>query len=194
MAVRPIFISTNDIENPFVKEEISFEWISGMSYKQKCIRRDSLKKEIAKKYDINRWLEVSTKSDKDIGIKLSALNLELIMKTKTMTVEDVYQGSKIIRDGKIEGFRCGNSYFENNPYGMYYDYIYMLALYQHPELIKQINDYIIFTDIEFNPNKSLNTQARAMAIFKTLLDNNYLELLESQSDFKDYYKEYVKLK
>lgn len=194
MAIRPIFISTSDIENPFIKEDINFKWISGMSYIQKCKRRDSLKEEIEKIYDINKWLEVSTKSDKDIGIKLSALNLELITSSKKISVENVYQNSKVFENGKITGFKYGSTYFENNPYGMYYDYIYMLALYQHLDLIEQMKDYNIFTDIEFNPQKSLNTQGRAVAIFKTLLSNDYLKILENQNDFKKYYKKYVKLK
>lgn len=194
MAIRPIFISTSDIENPFIKEDINFKWISGMSYIQKCKRRDSLKEEIEKIYDINKWLEVSTKSDKDIGIKLSALNLELITSSKKISVENVYQNSKVFENGKITGFKYGSTYFENDPYGMYYDYIYMLALYQHLDLIEQMKDYNIFTDIEFNPQKSLNTQGRAVAIFKTLLSNDYLKILENQNDFKKYYKKYVKLK
>ena len=84
--------------------------------------------------------------------------------------------------------------FENNPYGMYYDYIYMVALYQNKEYHELIKDYYFFTDLFFNPNKSLNTQARAIAIFKTLYDNDYLKLLEDVSEFKKYYKENVKLK
>ena len=48
MAVRPIFISTGDIEKPFSVQNISFQWVKGMSYSQKCKRRDSLASEIAK--------------------------------------------------------------------------------------------------------------------------------------------------
>ena len=59
------------------------------------------------------------------------------------------------------------------------------------ELIK---NYYLFTDLFFNPNKSINTQARAIAIFKTLYDNNYLKILKNISEFKNYYKENVKLK
>ena len=72
MAVRPIFISTGDVLEPFIKEDIEFIWVKGMSYSQKCKRRDSLASEIEKLHDIKKWLEISTKSDKEIGVKLSA--------------------------------------------------------------------------------------------------------------------------
>ena len=41
MAVRPIFISTGDVLEPFIKEDIEFTWVKGMSYSQKCKRRDN---------------------------------------------------------------------------------------------------------------------------------------------------------
>ena len=53
MATRPIYISTGDVNNPFTEDNINFEWKAGYSYVNKCKRRDNLKKEIAKKYDID---------------------------------------------------------------------------------------------------------------------------------------------
>lgn len=195
MANRPIYISTGDINNPFTEDSISFEWKAGYSYVNKCKRRDNLKKEIAKKYDIDKWLEVSSISDKDIGRRLSALNLMLTLTNgNKYSVESIYQSSKVYKDNHIIGFKFNNTVFENNPYGMYYDYIYMVALYQNKDYHEIIKDYYLFTDLFFNPNKSLNTQARAIAIFKTLHDNNCLKLLESVKGFKEYYKENVKLK
>lgn len=195
MANRPIYISTGDINNPFTEDSISFEWKAGYSYANKCKRRDNLKKEIAKKYDIDKWLEVSSISDKDTGRRLSALNLMLTLTNgNKYSVESIYQSSKVYNDNHITGFKFNNTVFENNPYGMYYDYIYMVALYQNKDYHKIIDDYYLFTDLFFNPNKSLNTQARAIAIFKTLYDNDCLKLLESVKGFKEYYKENVKLK
>ena len=195
MANRPIYISTGNINNPFIEDTITFEWIPGYSYVNKCKRRDSLKNSIAKKYNIDKWLEVSSISDKDIGKKLSALNLMITLtNNKSYPVETIYQCSKVYKDSSIIGFKFHNTEFENNPYGMYYDYIYMVALYQNKDYHKLIKDYYLFTDLFFNPNKSLNTQARAAAIFKTLYDNNYLQLLKNVNEFKKYYKDNVKLK
>lgn len=188
MAVRPIFISTGDIERPYSIENISFPWIKGMSYSQKCKRRDSLAIEIAKLYDIKRWLEISTKSDKDIGIKLSALNLILNTSTGSNSVENIYQNSKVFEDGKVTSFKYNDCVFENYPTGMFYDYIYMYAILQNKDLINQFVQYDIFSDIEFNPKKSINTQARAAAIFRTLYVNHSLNIIKDQDEFKKYYK------
>lgn len=188
MAVRPIFISTGDVEKPFVKEDISFEWVKGTSYSQKCKRRDSLASEISKLYDIKRWLEISTKSDKEIGVKLSALNLILTTSTGSDSVEKIYQKSKVFYKGEIVGFKYNKCVFESEPTGMFYDYIYMYAILQNKDLISELIKYDIFSDIEFNPNKSINTQARAAAIFKTLYDNHNLDVIKDQYIFKRYYK------
>ena len=188
MAVRPIFISTGDIEKPFLVEDISFQWVKGMSYSQKCKRRDSLSSEIAKLYDIKRWLEISTKSDKEIGVKLSAKNLVLNTSTGCNTVENIYQSAKVLENGKITSFRYNNCIFENEPTGMFYDYIYIYAILQNSDLVNQFVQYDIFSDIEFNPKKSINTQARAAAIFKTLYDKHSLGIVKNQDDFKKYYK------
>lgn len=188
MAVRPIFISTENVEEPFIKKDIEFTWVKGMSYSQKCKRRDSLASEIAKLYDIKRWLEISTKSDKNIGVKLSAKNLVLTTSIGSDTVENIYQKAKFYYKGEIVGFKYNNCVFENDPTGMFYDYIYMYAILQNKDLIKDLVQYNIFSDIEFNPNKSINTQARAAAIFKTLYDNHNLGIIKDQYDFKRYYK------
>lgn len=188
MAVRPIFISTGDIEKPFITKDISFNWIKGMSYSQKCKRRDSLALEISKLYDIKRWLEISTKSDKEIGVKLSALNLLLNTSTGTDSVENIYQNSKVFEDNKIVNFKYNDCVFENEPTGMFYDYIYMYAILQNHNLINDFACYDYFSDIEFNPKKSLNTQARAAAIFKTLYVNRSLGIIKNQEKFKEYYK------
>ena len=102
MANRPIYISTSNINNPFTEDNINFEWIPGYSYVNKCRRRDSLKNSIAQKYDIDKWLEVSTISDKDIGKKLSALNLMITLtNNKSYPVETIYQCSKIYHTNSI---------------------------------------------------------------------------------------------
>ena len=75
---------------------------------------------------------------------------------------------------------------------MYYDYIYMLGLYFHKEYHEELSKYSIFTDIEFNPNKQSNTQARAAAIWNTLYKNNMTNIVENRDEFKKYYKSIFK--
>ena len=188
MAVRPIFISSGDIEKPFIKKDISFKWVSGVSHIQLCRRRDSLSSEISKLYDIKKWLEVSSMSDKEIGIKLSALNLILNTSNGTDSVQNIYQSSKRYSFDFTDYFKYNDLVFDSTPTGMFYDYIYMCAILQNSHLINDLVQFDIFTDIQFNPNKSLNTQARAVAIFKTLYDNNSLSIINDHEEFKKYYK------
>lgn len=196
MAIRPIYISTNDINKPFIKKDITFDWVKGMSYSQKCKRRDSLHKAISNLeiYDINKVLEISTKSDKEIGVNLSALNLNIDLKNgKRKTVEDIYQASKVLDENKkIIEFKFGSTIFEKDPYSMYYDYLYMVGIYCNQNYWKELNNYNIFTDIEFNPNKQRNTQARAAAIWNTLYRNNMAEIVKNREEFKKYYKSIFK--
>lgn len=57
--------------------------------------------------------------------------------------------------------------------------------------IKEISSYNYFTDIEFNPEKSINTQVRTAAIIRLLLDE-YGELPDfSKEDFIQYHKEHI---
>ena len=53
-------------------------------------------------------------------------------------------------------------------------------------LFNKILDYDAFTDIEFNPKKSLNCQARSCAVFVSLAKKNLLNIaLESKEAFLD---------
>lgn len=187
MTVRPIFISTNNIENPVRIENIEFNWIKGMAYSQKCKRRDEFHKEISKIYGKDKILEVSTKSNQDIGIKMSAFNLKFKYNNITKAVEEIYQSSKIIENDKIVGFKFEDITFENEPKGMFYDWLYISALLQHPQYFSDLNKYEVFTDIEFNPKKSYNSQARAVALFLCLYRNNKHNFRNIEN-FKEYYK------
>ncbi|TPR13083.1 DarT1-associated NADAR antitoxin family protein [Apilactobacillus timberlakei] len=78
----------------------------------------------------------------------------------------------------IIGFKLFNKKFPNYPRDFYYNWIYCCALNQNVnnqiELSKQIVKYDAFTDINFNPQKSINCQAKACAIFTSLYRSNFL--------------------
>ena len=48
---------------------------------------------------------------------------------------------------------------------LFYDYLYIKALQENIRFSDMLERYVGFTDIEFNPNKSINCQARAAARF-----------------------------
>ncbi len=165
---------------------VDFEWVPGLSVTQK-------KKSIANlhgKLD-GMALEVSTKSSENIGLKLSAFNLHL----DGSALENVFQSSKCFtmggpyrdlltvspkeakRDerlkssGRLIGFNYNDEMWKLEPKTAFYDYIYIKAVKEsiEPEEIQQVMNYEYFTDIEFNPKKSINTQQRSVAIIKAML-------------------------
>ena len=66
--------------------------------------------------------------------------------------------------------------------------MYIKALNENKEVFKELKDYDIFTDIEFNEKKSANTQVRACAIYSYLLRNNKVdEYINDIENFKTLY-------
>ena len=73
------------------------------------------------------------------------------------------------------------------------DYIYFAAVKESlaAEEIEAISEYDYFTDIEFNPSKSINTQARTVSMIKLILEE-YRGLPDfSKDDFIQYHKEHT---
>ena len=75
--------------------------------------------------------------------------------------------------------------FPLEPKTAFYDYIYMNALLENENLAQMILQYDAFTDIEFNPDKSLNCQAKAAAAFVAL---SRMGLIERVKDFESFLK------
>ena len=51
-----------------------------------------------------------------------------------------------------------------------------IALKQNKKLTSEILNYQAFTDIEFNPEKSLNCQAYSAALYSSMITNNILNV------------------
>ena len=193
MAKRPIFLPYK--EYPFIRELIiEFEWYPGFakSQAQKSIASQH-RAAIAK--GISRILEISSKSFDPLGISLSAFNLKINLEnanTPGMSVECAFQGSKVFQyggpyhdlykvpsieakkdprirnSGDLVAFNFLGESFPITPVTVFYDWLYITALYQNPKLSKKLLNFEAFSDIAFNPQKSLNCQARAAALFVAL--------------------------
>ena len=199
MANRPVFLATNN--NELVEEmNIDFQFFNGFSVSQKTKSIISLHKAFSTQ-SLKKVLEVSTKSDSKLGWALSAFNLQVDFEEgRTISMECAFQGSKVFENGMqysdlyfVESIKAkkdmrirtsGNlTYFlydgqkwELEPKTAFYDWLYMKALYQHhPDIINQLLKYDAFTDIEFNPKRSINCQARTCAMLVSLLRINKLE-------------------
>lgn len=184
MANRPICHAI--IKPPFYEAiNIDFQFYSGfsLSQKQKCIK--SLHEAYLNSYPDRKPLEISSKSTMNLGISLSAFNLTLTNNTKTFSVECAFQGSKVFENGgpyidlfdktskeakkderlKTSGnlirFQYQNNDYPLEPKDFFYNWLYINALSQNKELTQQLLCYDSFSDIEFNPQKSINCQAKA---------------------------------
>ena len=203
MAERPVFIP-NFESKKYVKEEmVDFVWVSGFSkiQRQKCIR--SFHKEINSK-GIKPVLEISTKSESEIGRALSAFNLFITTKDlKKISVEAAFQTSKVFenggpyvdmlfwepkkikkderlyKSGKLIKFKYFGDIWNLLPKTAFYDWLYISALMEDLVLAKKLLNYEGFTDIVFNPKKSINCQARSAALFVSL----YKQKLLKNKDF-----------
>jgi len=212
MAKRPIFIVSEDPNFLFIEKEIEFEWFAGLSVSQKQKSINSLHNS-ASLSGYDKILEVSTKSEHAIGNKLSAFNLSFPMPDGTLIhLESAFQGSKVFENGgpytdlysikpfdvkkderiskehEIKGFKFDGKDWDSEPKTAFYDWLYINAVFKNIENnaneYQKILDYNAFTDIEFNPLKSINCQARSCAVFVSLYKQNILEIaLESKESF-----------
>ena len=214
MAQRPYFISTND-DSFFREETCEFEYFNGFAITQKQKSIESLHEAILKKYPSAKILEVSRKSPRTIGEKLSAFNLILTSKKngQKYPIENIFQSSKVFANGgpykdllfcspieakkderlrnsgQLISFNFEGKEWDLEPRSFFYDYIYIRALLENDQLIKELIQYDTFTDIEFNPKKSINCQARSVAIFVSLYKSKRIqEYMNNTEQFKTLYK------
>ena len=205
MATKMCFAVGTD--KAFEERIVEFEYIKGMAFSQKQKNVLSFHKAISNKFPGSRIIEISTKSQSDLGVRLSAFNLRL----DGFPLECVFQSSKVFEGGvqlsylltaepkeakqlvreqglPLVGFRYKGEAFDALPRTMFYDYIYISALLQSNIDIVKIADCDIFTDIEFNEKKQINCQARACAIYAYMLRNRSVEYyMSSKERFKELY-------
>lgn len=210
MARRPIFIPGGTSGPLYSAESIAFQWFPGMSASQKQKSMNSLHSS-ARARGFNDLLEVSTKSESELGRRLSAFRLEVDILNHKATIECIFQGSKVferggpfshlfnvrpieakryfksVKMGKIVGFEINGNKFSNYPMHAFYDWLFIRSLHKHEAYLSEhILKYDAFTDIEFNPEKSVNTQARTMAIIASLIRRKMMS--DAATDFNLYRK------
>lgn len=212
MAERPVFTPAPE-DAAFVKvTSIALGWHSGFAASQKKKNVAALH-DAAARAGLGPLLEVSTKSDEPLGRHLSAFNLKVKSDVAGLIpLECAYQGSKVFefggpytelyfkgeardakrdsrlqQSGRIIRFSFNGFNFPTEPKTVFYDWLYINAIFEHREWLRsrsKFGSYAGFTDIEFNPSKSINCQARACALFSALMTNGLLErAVESPAGF-----------
>ena len=189
MARRPFYFVT---PQSTVKEgSADFEWFPGFAVSQKQQSISSFHQAIGKLK--KKPLEISTKGLIPLGVRLSAFNLKI----GGYFLENIFQSSKVFskggpfsdlldvspkdakRDprlresGNLTAFRYNGTDWPLLPKTAFYDWLYYNAVRENlsDEELRELCEYDAFTDIEFNPSKSINTQARSaalvVAVYKT---------------------------
>lgn len=207
MATRPVYTALD--EPPFVQRtDVDFEFFPGFCMKQKRRTIESLHTAFLKDHPNEEVLEVSTKSPEPLGVALSPFNLLVHHGDHTYPVESAFQSSKrfenggpyvdlldatarkakrdprIKESGDLVGFEYFGETFPTSPRTYFYDWLYINAVNQNPELAEQLLGHTNFTDIEFNPTRSKNCQAHAAALFTGMSRAGVLDkALESKEAF-----------
>ncbi len=207
MAERPIFVPSCTSAS-VLEVNIQLRWHSGFAPIQKSKNISELHNN-ARSMGYTPLLEVSTKSPIELGRELSAFNLQVeVPSVGLVPLESAFQGSKVFAkggpysdllvvpprearkddrlrsSGSLARFELQELVFPLEPKTAFYDWLYIGALIAHPELHSSLLEYSGFSDIEFNPQRSLNCQARSCALFVSLLRFGNLTLaLRSPDDF-----------
>ena len=217
MAERPVYIPAP--ESPQLVEERFFtiKWSPGFALSQKEKNIVALH-EAAKAGGLDPLLEISSKSSLKTGRHMSAFHMTVDTKELgTIKLELAFQGSKVFerggpftdlyrkgekeigeakRDprlkesGRLIGFRFEGVDFPTEPKTAFYDWLYCSFLSKHRDWAVSLYKYAGFTDVEFNPHRSINCQARSAALFLSLMKRGQLdEALQSPCDFVRVLKE-----
>lgn len=208
MAERPVFVPAPD-EAELVKEVyLPLRWHPGFATAQKQRNVEALHA-AAEAAGISPVLEVSTKSTVTLGQHLSAFHLRVRGRGGDIPLESAFQGSKVFerggpfvdlyfvepkaakRDlrlqssGRLLGFDFEGVRFPLEPRTAFYDWLYINTIYPHREWLTRLYRYAGFSDIEFNPARSINCQARSCALFVALMLKGLLEnAVESPEGFR----------
>jgi hypothetical protein len=198
-AKRPIFVP-HSAANHVSTTMIEFDWFPGFSKQQQQRSISSFHDAARTLHIASAPLEVSTRSPEELGRKLSAFNLRVEHPLfGIVPLESAFQSSKVFsgggpyldlartdprtakRDlriqhpiGSLEAFRYGDINYPLQPTTGFYDWLYIqsLALVEEADLNElRLRDG--FTDIAFNPEKSLNCQAYSVALFVALVRDGH---------------------
>lgn len=205
MANRPVFLPVFEGAQLVEERVFEFSWSPGFAEVQKKKNIVALHQS-AQRHGINRILEISSKSEHELGRRLSAFSLKINIDGNPYPLESVYQGAKVferagpfpqlfnkspreakrfIREqssGNLVRFQLDAQEFPLSPKNAFYDWLYIRSLVEHGDWIERNVKYTAFSDIEFNPAKQINCQARAFAEYLSLLRRSKLH--EASEDFQ----------
>jgi hypothetical protein len=189
MAIRPVFLPGADQQSLVCERNVEFRWHAGLAVSQKRKSIADLHSSAKNTLGIKNILEISSKSPEPLGVALSAFNLKLRITDRLVALEVAFQSSKVFHGGgpftdildlspkeaktdpRIRGsgrllfFRFKEIEWPIEPPTAFYDWLYLNALIDNPLVAEHLSEYQAFTDIEFNPERSMSCQARSAALY-----------------------------
>jgi hypothetical protein len=199
MAERPIFVPKPETRELVKEIYLQLTWSPGFALVQKEKNIEALH-QAAGAMGYKKILEVSTKSDNKRGRHLSAFYLKVKSTTLgEIPLECAFQGSKVFEgggpftdmygmdareakkdprlkeSGKLVAFEFEGKRWPLEPKTGFYDWLYTGSIYPHREWAAKLYAYDGFSDIEFNPFRSINCQARSIALFLSLMKRRKLD-------------------
>ena len=213
MAIRPVFIP--ECKPPYCTVwNAEFVYNGGFAVSQKQKNITAIHNAFHTRHPEKKVLEISSKSMQDKGTELSAFYLLKYVPSigKSVPVENVFQAGKVFMNGgpytdllqvspkeakrderlcnsgALIAFRYEGQDFPINPQTAFYDFLYINALIENENLAQTVLEYDAFTDVEFNPAKSINCQAKSAAMFVSLSRLGLLNMVTEFYRFVDLYK------
>ncbi len=208
---KPVFMPRVNSDNLVKTDMVRIERHVGFASRQKKKTINDMHQVIRKKYGFSNVLELSSKSGNKLSFLLNPLSLQLTDKSSGQhhSVENIFQASKVFERGgpftdlleapprqakKDERLITSGALIGYNDFGMgwnleplttFYDWLYVNALTQHPQLHEEVMQYQAFTDIEFNPKKTIHCAAYSLALFVALNKRELLDNVEDPIAFYD---------
>lgn len=207
MAERPIFVPAPESSELVREVYVQIKWHSGFATVQKEKNIKEIQ-EAGERRGFRNLLEISSKSKSDRGQHLSAFYMKVRHDGEEIPLECAFQGSKVFerggpfedlyskepRDAKrdprlkesgpLKAFKFEGFTWPLEPKTVFYDWLYITFLKRYRDWAPKLYAYGGFTDVEFNPHKSINCQARSCALFLSLMKREQLdEATASPNDF-----------
>ena len=209
--LKPVFMPRVNSDNLVKTDMVRIERHVGFASRQKKKTINDMHQVIRKKYGFSNVLELSSKSGNKLSFLLSPLSLQLTDESSGQhhSVENIFQASKVferggpftdlleapprqakkderlITSGALVGYNDFGMEWNLEPLTMFYDWLYVNALKQHPQLHEEVMQYQAFTDIEFNPKKTIHCAAYSLALFVALNKRELLDNVEDPIAFYD---------
>lgn len=204
MASRPAW---SVAEDGILCKNFDFCWNGGFALVQKQKNVRALHESILHA-EGGKALEVSTKGPEVLGQRLGAFSLKL----GGIPLENVFQAAKVYEEGgpytdlllcspkeakqderhrtsgKLKAFVRNGERWPLEPKTLFYDYLYVTAVIENYGTELDLSGYEWFTDIEFNPQRSINCQARAAAIYKLLQQKGQFAVLKDVKAWEAFHR------